>query len=260
MTATPEDSTTSIMIAGTSTRSLSIDLNPPGSSKDITIILTAQSGSQSTYIIGVNRALPLSSDDDLSRLTVSAGSLTPTFAPNRLNYTVDVAFDVTSVTVSATKSDPASVISGDVPNSGQANIPLGAQGTSKNVSITVTAPNGTSKTYTISVTRLAPSSDANLSLLTVSAGSLDPPFAASNLSYTVNVAAVVDSITVSATKSDPTAVMSALGSVIARAGTPTGSLTVPLGLGVSTPVAITVTAQNSVSAKTYTILVNRPSR
>jgi hypothetical protein len=254
--ATPEDNATSITIAGTATRSLTVDLNPPGSSKDITIALTSQSGSQSTYTIGVNRALPLSGNNDLTSLTVSSGSLTPTFSPGTLAYTLDVATAITDVTVTATKSDPNAVISGDVPNGGQATIQLDGPGTSKTVSITVTAPSGTSKTYTIVVTRLLPSSDNNLSSLTVTPGSLSPGFSPNILNYDVSSSA--GSLTVSATKADPDAVMS--GAVSAGTGVPTGTATIPLGGPVATTrISITVTAPNG-DSKTYRITVSRPFR
>jgi hypothetical protein len=260
VTATPENSSTSITIAGTASRNLSVDLTPPGSSKDIAIVLTEQSGNQSSYIITVNRAAPLSGNNELSNLTVSSGSLTPGFSPGTLNYTVDVATDITSVNVTATKSDPNAVLSGDVSNSGHATIPLDGPGSSKTVSVTVTAPNQTSRTYRITINRLAPSNNANLSALTVSAGALNPGFAAGTPNYTVQVPASVDSLTVTATKSDPNAVMSASGSVIAPAGVATGSVSSSLGLGATTLFTITVIAQDGVSARLYTITVFRDAR
>jgi hypothetical protein len=260
VTATPENSSTSITIAGTASQNLPVDLTPPGSSKDIAIVLTEQSGSQSSYIITVNRAAPLSGNNELSNLTVSSGSLTPGFSPGTLNYTVDVATDITSVNVIATKSDPNAVLSGDLPNSGQATIPLDGPGSSKTVSVTVTAPNQVSRIYRITINRLAPSNNANLSALTVSAGALNPGFAAGTPNYTVQVPASVDSLTVTATKSDPNAVMSASGSVIAPAGVATGSVSSSLGLGATTLFTITVIAQDSVSARLYTINVFRDAR
>jgi len=261
VTATPENSSsTSITIAGTASRSLSVDLTPPGSSKDIAIVLTEQSGSQSSYIITVNRAAPLSGNNELSSLTVSSGSLTPGFSPGTLNYTADVATGVTSVDVVATKSDPNAVVSGDLPNSGQATIPLDGPGSSKTVSVTVTAPNQVSRTYRITINRLAPSNDANLSALTVATGALNPGFAAGTPNYTVNVPASVDSLTVTGTKSDPNAVMSASGSVIAPPGVATGNVSSALGLGTTTVFTITVIAQDGVSTRPYTINVFRDSR
>ncbi len=121
--------------------------------------------------------------------------------------------------------------------------------------ITVTAPNGSQKTYTVIVNRAAPASDNNLSALSVTGQTLEPAFAAGTLNYTVNVATAVTSVNVSATKSDPNAVMS--GSVIAGTGVATGQATITLGgAPSSTSVLITVTAPNG-SQKTYTIIVNR---
>jgi hypothetical protein len=169
---------------------------------------------------------------------------------------VNVATAVAEITVSATKSDPNAVISGDVPNEGRATLKLDGPGTTKIVSMIVTAPNGTSKTYTITVKRAAPSSDDDLSGLTVSPGSLDPDFASGILSYTVDVADNVDDVNISATKSDPNAVMSAFGSVIAAAGTQTGHVSVQLR-GRRTEVDMTVTAQDGVNTKTYTMTIIR---
>ena len=259
VTAAPEDTAARMTINGQATRSRSISLPGGPSSTEVQVLVTAPNGTEKPYFITVNRAA-LSSDNNLEALAVSPGTLEPAFAQGTLAYTVEVATGITSVAVSATKSDANAVISGSLPNQGQAVIQLDGPGTSKTVSIIVTAPGGQSKTYVITVTRLAPSTDSNLSNLTVSAGSLNPSFAAGTRNYTVDVTGIVDSITVSATKSDPEAVMSALGAVIAQPGDPTGSVTVPLGLGTSTSIAITMTAENRVSTKTYTITVTRLSR
>ncbi|UVT19164.1 MAG: cadherin-like beta sandwich domain-containing protein [Nitrospira sp.] len=229
-----------------------IPLDGPGTSKIVSISVTAPNGDSKTYTITVNRLL--SSDNNLSALTVTPGALAPPFASGTLNYTVDVATDVTEVTVTATKSDSNAVISGDVPNQGHAIIPLDGPGTSKLVSIIVTAPNGTSKTYRITVNRAAPASDNNLSALTVTPGTLVPDFAQSTTTYSVEVPFSVDSVIVSATKSDPNAVMS--GDVTAGAGVATGQqpfLLVPL---LPVTVSITVTAPNGES-KPYSVVIVR---
>jgi hypothetical protein len=206
----------------------------------------------------LNRASlpPLASDNDLSALTVAPGDLSPAFASGRQNYTVDVATDVTSVSVSATKSDPNAVLSGDVPNQGQAIIPLGGPGTTKEVLMTVTAQNGNAKTYRLTIERAAPTNNNNLSALSINAGSLSPPFAPGTRTYSVTVPAAVDRITASATKSDPNAVMSAFGSVIAASGVPTGQVSATPVPGTTIPMLIVVTAPDG-SQKTYTINVFR---
>jgi hypothetical protein len=245
--------------AGTASGQATIPLNGPGTTTPIPVEVTAPNGDKKAYSITVNRAAP-SSNNNLSGLTVTPGTLSPAFDSNQLTYTVDVAFDIAGVLVTATKADADAVISGDLPNEGRATIPLDGPGTSKTISIIVTAQNGDRKTYTITINRLAPSTDSTLSNLTVSAGSLVPIFAPGTPNYSVDVSAANETITVSATKSDRNAVMSASGSVIAAAGIPAGQVTVPLGLGTSTSVAITITAQDGISTKIYTITVNRPSR
>ncbi len=245
--------------AGQAIGQATIPLGGPGTATPVSITVTAPNGNSKTYAITVNRAA--SSDNNLSALIVTPpGSFPPPgFVPSTLEYTVDVATSVTSVDVSATKADPNAVISGDLPNEGQATIPLDGPGTSRVISIIVTAQDTvTTKTYTITVHRALPSSDANISALSVSVGSLNQPFDPNILDYTVDVPTNVDGITISATKSDSNSVMSALSSVIAPSGTPIGQVTVALGLGTSTPVVITVIAQDGVTTRLYTITVTRP--
>jgi hypothetical protein len=244
--------------AGQATGQTTIPPPGPGSTKDVTLTVTSPDGRAKIYIMTL-RTITLGGDNTLKSLTVAPGTLSPAFSAGTQNYTVNVTTAVAEVTVSATKSDPNAVISGDVPNQGQATLKLDGPGTTKVVSIIVTAPNGTSKTYAIAVNRAAPSSDDALSGLTVNPGSLDPDFASGVLNYRVEVDNNVDSVNISATKSDPNAVMFAFGSVIAAAGTPTGQVSVPLN-GRRTEVEITVTAQNGVSTETYTITVIRSRR
>jgi hypothetical protein len=234
-----------------------ITLGPPDSNTFINIIVTAQNGNRNTYVVAVDRAP--SNDNNLSALRVN-GSSVPGFTRGTLNYTVNVASNVTSVIVSATKADPIAVMSGDVTAgartaSGQATIQLGQPGSATPVSITVTPQTGNPKTYNLTIRRL--SSNNNLSALTVTAGTvaqtLSPPFDAGTLPYTVNVASGVNEVTVSATKADPNAVMS-VGSVTVPAGTATGQTTVPVN---ATPLSIAVTAPSGGAPRTYTITVRQ---
>ena len=261
--ATPKDSSTLVTIDGSITTQRSISLGPPGSVKIVPIVLESQNGLTSTYTVTVTRLL--SSDNNLSALSVRVNNATqplvPGFDANTLNYTVDVQTNVTSVTVTATKSDPnAAMLIGSttVPagtNPGQVPITLGSPGTITPVTIDVTAPNGSKKTYTLSIKRLA--GDTNLSALNVSVGTLNPVFAAGTTLYTVDVATNVTSVDVSATKSDPNAVMQ-VHSVTVPAGTASGQDTITLnGAGLDTTVSVVVTAQNGVDSKPYTITVHR---
>ncbi len=261
VTAVPKDNAATVTINGIVTAAglgRSVALGSPGSTTTILIVVETQTGLETTYTVTVTRLL--SSDNNLSALTVTPGSLTPTFTSSTLDYTVNVATNVTSMTVSATKSDSNAVMTGSLTAGagvaiGQASIPLNGPGTATPVTITMIAPNGSAKTYRITVNRAAPSSNNNLSALSVTPGTLDPTFAANTLSYTVNVATTVTSVDVSATKADANAVMS--GDVTAGTGIATGQATIPLdGPGTSKVVSITVTAPSGAS-KPYTITVNR---
>jgi Cadherin-like beta sandwich domain len=239
--------------AGQVTGQATVQAPGPGSTKDVSLTVSSSDGRAKIYTITL-RAITVGEDNNLKTLTVSPGTLSPAFSAGTQDYTVNVASTVTEVIVVATKSDPNAVISGDLPNEGRATLKLDGPGTTKIVSLIVTAPNGTSRTYTITVTRARPSSDDALTDLTVTPGSLDPAFSSDTLSYRVTVAGDVERATISATKSDPNAVLSALGSIIAAAGTQTGQISVPLR-GRRTELDLTVTAQDGVTTRSYAIFI-----
>jgi hypothetical protein len=261
VTATLSDTNSSMTINGqgiTSGQARDISLGAPGpTSIDITVI--APNGSPKTYTITVNRAAP-ASDNKLLDLAVTPGTLAPVFASSTTTYSVNVGSTVTSVTVTATLSDTNATmtINGQGTSSDQArDIPLGVAGSTTEVNITVIAPSSDQKIYLVTVIR-PPSSDSDLSALTVTGGPLDPDFSSSTTTYTVKVPLTVDSVTVSATKSDPDAEMS--GDVTAGAGTAAGQTTIPLGpplIPTTRMVQITVKTQDGISTKTYTVTINR---
>jgi hypothetical protein len=271
LTPTLQDAAATMTVNGTPTNSgeaRTITLNAAGavpSNTFINIIVTSENQvSQKNYVVVVTRAAL--GDNNLSSLTVTPGSLSPSFAPNTTDYAVNVATNVNSVDVSATKTVLNAVMTGDVTAgagipTGQASISLNRPGTPTTITISVTAPNGgTPKIYSITVNRAA-SSDDTLSALTVTANAivqpLVPDFNANILTYTVNVANTVDQVTVAATKSDLNAVM-LIGSVTVPAGTASGQETFPLnGPGTQTVLSIDVTAQSGGAPKTYSITVDR---
>ncbi len=261
VSARPAVSGDTVSIDDQPTTSRVIDLGQPvpsESTKLVRIVVSESNSRSRTYTVLMRRAA-LAGNNSLQSLTMSPGSLVPTFRPETTSYEVDVSTDVTSVIVTATKADSNAVISGDLSDQGQATIPLNGPGTSKIVLVTVTAPNGDARTYRITVNRAAPMNNNNLSALSVSVGNLLPSFSPGNVNYSVEVPASVDRVTVSATKSDPNAVMSAFGSVIAAAGVPTGQVSATPGLGATISVPIIVIAPDG-SQKTYTITVSRSAR
>ena len=93
----------------------------------------------------------------------------------------------------------------------------------------------------MAVTRAA-SSDATLSALTLSSGSLSPSFASGTLAYTASVAHSVSSLIVTPTTNDANATATVNG---ASAATP-----VTLAVGSNT-VTVQVTAQDGTTPKLY---------
>ncbi|MFF2888564.1 cadherin-like beta sandwich domain-containing protein, partial [Paenibacillus sp. NPDC057967] len=176
---------------------------------------------------------PMSSNADLSGLSLSQGTLSPSpFDPATTAYTASVGHGVSSVTVTSTVSDSGATLSVSVYDSagtrtyGPESLTSGAESLSlplsvgsNRIEVTVTAPSSMEKTYIATVTREA-SSNADLSGLALSEGTLSPsPFDPVTTAYTASVGHGVSSVTVTPTVTDSGATLSV--SVHDSAGTRT---------------------------------------
>ncbi|MEJ7820982.1 MAG: cadherin-like beta sandwich domain-containing protein [Chitinophagaceae bacterium] len=99
----------------------------------------------------------------------------------------------------------------------------------------------------------ASSSNADLSNLTISAGTLTLAFAPGTTSYTASVSNGTTSITVTPTTGDATATVRVNG-VVVPSGTPSAAIPLIVGNNI---IIIVVTAQDGTTTKTYTITVTR---
>ena len=182
-------------VSGNGTKSLNVGLNT------IVITCTAENGSSNPYTVKVTREAaevlpveePKSNDATLKSLTTSKGTLSPAFDKDTLSYSLEVADDVDSIDVDA------------VPNSDKASVVIegntGFKTGMNNITIKVTAEDGTVSTYVINVTKKekvvpntpttttkAPKSSNNyLSGLLVGNGELNPKFNRTTQSYEINV-------------------------------------------------------------------------
>jgi hypothetical protein len=102
------------------------------------------------------------------------------------------------------------------------------------------------------------SSNANLSALSISAGTLSPIFASGTISYTASVSNATTSITVSPTKADANAIIQVQVNEGGFTTIATTSDSLALEEGTNT-VDVNVTAQDGSTFKSYTITVTRGS-
>ncbi|MFF2888565.1 cadherin-like beta sandwich domain-containing protein, partial [Paenibacillus sp. NPDC057967] len=138
-------------------------------SNRIEVMVTAPSGVEKKYTVTVTRAV--SSNADLSGLALSEGTLSPSpFAPATTVYTASVGHSISSLTVTPTRADSGATLSVSLYDgagmrtygpesltSGTASSALPLKVGSNRIEVTVTAPSGSEKTYTVTVTRAASS-------------------------------------------------------------------------------------------------------
>ncbi|NGZ10544.1 MAG: cadherin-like beta sandwich domain-containing protein, partial [Nitrospira sp. LK70] len=214
ITAQPAVAGDKVTINDQATTSSVILLGAEGTTTPVSIVVSESSTNSRTYTVSLVRAAP-NGNNSLQSLTVSPGTLAPAFNANTLIYSVDVANNVDSVTVTPTLSDPGATmtVNGDPATSGQAStVSLNGPGKSTVIPIVVTAQNGNSKAYIVTASR-GISSNNFLDSLIISPGTLDPsPFSAGTTGYTVNLPAILPgnptSMTVTPTLQDLTASMS----------------------------------------------------
>ncbi|MFW7189342.1 cadherin-like beta sandwich domain-containing protein [Lysinibacillus sp. BNK-21] len=248
------DSTATVKVNGnlvsSGATSATIPLNV--GSNTILIEVTALNSTKKTYQVKVTRAL--SSNANLISLTLSSGILSPEISSGDSNYTASVENAITSLTITPTTADATAKIkvNGHAVNSGTASNSIPLNVGVNTVTIEVTAEDDTTqRTYTITITRF-PSSNANLSDLTLSTGSYLPVFNGGDFTYTASVENAITSLTVTPTAADATAKIKVNGHAVSSG---TASNPIPLNVGQNT-VTIEVTAEDK-TTQTYTVTVTR---
>ena len=234
----------------------------------VKVKVTAEDGTTTkTYTVTVTR---LSNDATLSALALSEGTLDPAFASAKDSYTASVIHSVAQITVTPTASAAGATVAYlDGSDDALADADGGTDGHQVDLStgantikVKVTAEDGTTKTYTVTVTRAATAgTDATLSALALSAGTLDPVFGSATLTYTASVGNAVARITVTPTVNRAGAAVAYLDGgddALADADTSADGQQVDLSVGANT-VKVKVTAEDGTTTKTYTVTVTRLS-
>ncbi len=197
----------------------------------------------------------ISNDASLSALTISSGTLSPSFASSTTTYAASVAHSVSSVTVTPTRTQANATITvnGAAVTSGSASGAIALTVGANTITTLVTAQDGvTIKTYTVTVTRAA-SANADLSNLALASGTLSPTFASATTTYTASVSNAVSSLTVTPTVSDSTATVKVNGTTVVS-GSASGAISLNVG---SNTITTVVTAQDGTTTKTYTTTFTR---
>ena len=229
-----------------------------------------------SWSTGITVSLALSatasSDATLSALTLSDGMLSPSFASNVTDYTASAANAASRITVTAARSDSAADIDYlDGDGDELTDLDPGTDGhqvdleVGENViQVKLTAEDGTTtKTYRVTVTRAAQSNtDATLSALMLSKGTLSPSFASDVTDYTASVGDSVSRIAVTAAKSDSAAEIAYLDGddfELADLDTVADGHQVDLVVGANT-IKVQVTAGDGATTKTYAMTVTRAAQ
>ena len=200
----------------------------------------------------VEPGLSLSNDATLSGLTLSGVDL-GAFDQAATGYTAEVVNGMTETTVTPTTNHDGATyvvkLDGAADEDGTVSLAVGSNA----IAVKVTAEDGnTTRTYTVTVTRAAPSlsADATLSNLTLSGvdlGAFDP----ATTGYAADVGHDVAETTVAATVKDDGATY-----LVRLDGAADSDGVIPLAVG-SNVIAVEVTAEDGETAKTYTVTVTR---
>jgi gliding motility-associated-like protein len=240
----------STVSSGTASGNITLNYGP----NTITTQVTAQDGStQNTYTVVVTRSL--NTDATLSALSLSSGTLTPNFDPATTSYTSTVSTTTSTLTVTPTVNDPNATVTvnGSTVSSGTASGNITLNYGPNTITTLVTAQDGsTQKTYTVVVIRSL-NTDATLSALSLSSGTLTPNFSGSTTNYTATVSTTTSTLTVTPTVTDPNATVTVNGSTVSS-GTASGNITLNYGTNTITTL---VTAQDGSTQNTYTVMVTR---
>ncbi|HEY4194497.1 MAG TPA: cadherin-like beta sandwich domain-containing protein, partial [Mucilaginibacter sp.] len=255
VTPTATDPTSTITVNGTAVVSGTASGPIPlviGSNL-VTVVVTAQDGSTTgTYTVTVDR--PALTSVVLNNLTISTGSLAPAFDSQVFSYASAVGNAITSLTVTATTSDATATltINGVPTGSGNPSNPINLQVGANVITVVVTAQGGLSTTYTVTVAR-ASSSDALLTNLVLSDGTLTPTFGSGVNNYTSSVDNGTSEITVTPTAEDVNATIKVNG-ILVNSGSPSGLINLPLD---DNTITVVVTAEDGTTTQTYTVIVHR---
>ncbi|MGI6413065.1 MAG: cadherin-like beta sandwich domain-containing protein [Syntrophomonadaceae bacterium] len=194
-------------------------------------------------VTAIVKVLPQEMSAGLTGLTISDGSLSPDFDQNVTQYNVTVPYTVESLNVTPVADEGTIKVNGKVVASGSDSEAIDLSVGNNIITIEVTEEGKAPKTYTITVNREQPSTNADLATLAVSPGTLTPEFNPATTTYTVELPyGTTDVPDVTATAADTAATVD-----IQKATNLTGT-------EAERTTTVTVTAQDKTTKKEYKVI------
>ncbi|MDF2648800.1 MAG: pknD 3 [Paenibacillus sp.] len=196
------------------------------------------------------------SNADLSDLTFfldDGGPFNIYFEPGKTSYALSNLYGVTSLLVEPVVADSRATVkvNGMAVASGSRS-PVNLNVGSNTITVLVTAQDGTTKTYTLTMTRLF-SIDSILNGLTISSGTVPEEDPTDYTKYFADVANSVSSITITPTARDSKSTVTVNGMVVVS-GSASGAVNLDVG---KNTITIIVTAEDGTTKNTYTLTVTR---
>jgi gliding motility-associated-like protein len=213
------------------------------------IEVKAESGATNTIAVRVIKAT--ATNPSLASLTVSAGTLSPVFDKDVVNYATTVAYTTTSITLTPTPVDPSATIkvNGNGTTSGAASAPIALLTGPNTIPVEVTAGDGSVKTYTVTVARTG-SSNTGLNSMTINPGVLTRVGTSDNFTTSVSPTASNVQLTL-VTKDSATIKVDGVTTAQNTASAPVALI------GTTTTFPVEITAEDGVTTRVINITVNK---
>ncbi|EKQ50511.1 MULTISPECIES: cadherin-like beta sandwich domain-containing protein [unclassified Clostridium] len=254
-TPTTVDNASTVKVNGATVRSgnKSPNIQLDEGENDIDIEVKTTDGDTSTYTVAVTRTAQFRSAN-LTGLTLTSGTLSPTFNKGIYEYTATVENSVTSIGVTPIAEDANSTITVN-----SKKIPSGA--TSPYISldegvnvinVVVTDTKGNSNTYVLTITRKYSKDNVNLASLSVTDGTMSPKFDPETYVYSVKEARNVEKVKVLYTSQNDKAKIKING----KEYTNGQSDYIKLDIGANL-ITVEVTAEDGKTTTTYKLSVIR---
>ncbi|WP_289032083.1 cadherin-like beta sandwich domain-containing protein [uncultured Paraglaciecola sp.] len=193
----------------------------------------------------------------LSSLTLSSGTLSPSFSEDVYAYSVYVEEGVEQIQINPSTSNENLVVTINGKElSATDSIFTASVGYGINkVELVVSAQNGSTNTYSLLISReeVVLNDDTEMAILDISTGILSPVFSSSTTDYSVDVDFTVTEVNFTAITSDPSASSMLNGSSYVNGDT------LPLVEGAN-QFEFVITAENATDTATYTIVVTRATQ